>query len=322
MKRSTLQLCKYVAATALALTQTTYAMAADGLMTAKVVLRSAKFVIDFLDAASSNASAAAAVDATSISQGLVNPEPEPDTGYFRATAENLANSGTLAHAYAYADADYNFFSANVHTVKAVAEVSGKDGLQANAYADTRIKGIPQIIKEAILTKQSEEKKEIPVAELVIPVHFSFEMNSTSTYDFEISLFQINSSDTIILAKGFINSTKKYIEFPYLEKTSPLLAESLRENFLKNVSQGGVVSFDLGVDTNRAEVDTTGLPVTLRSGEGFQLNSSLGAQGSMAAVPEPASWVLGSLGFPVLIALRKMRPTTKKQGWACNENPMI
>jgi hypothetical protein len=289
------------------------AMADGGVITAYVARKTVAFVVNFLSSASSNANAAAA--ATAVSEVGTDYDDDTDTGYFKATANASATSGTLASTSVTVVADYNFFEPNELTITpGASQIINPNGFSWEWYANARIKGIWQILVESLPSPFSIQPLSSPVmGELAVPMSFAFDLNPHTSYRFDLAL-EFDGGSTIELAQGSAGAGGASILFPYLEGSNPALASALRAQYMGAVSgQSGPVAVTLGQGLLPPSDDgATGLPVMVPIGEQFRLNSGLDGDGANA-VPEPASWMLLIVGFgSVCLALRRRRralPTT-------------
>jgi hypothetical protein len=183
-------------------------------------------------------------------------------------------------------------------------------VSANWNAGTNIKGALQVLKEAIgvggLTTPMSLDVLPTYAEALVPVHFSFDLNKTSSYQFSVSISPGDEGGVPVdLVRGSVAWGASDILFPYIENVDPTLANALRAQFLDIVGRSGPVSFDMGDGIlPRSTSGVSGLPVTIQVGSAFELDSVLNGQGAVSAVPEPSAWFNAMSAMAVLAFVRK------------------
>lgn len=282
------------------------AMADGGAITAYVTRKTVAFVVNFLNAASSNANAAAA--ATAVSTAGTSFDPDQDTGFFSATASVNATSGNLARSAVSVTADYNFIDPHELTITpGDSKLITPNGLSWEWYANASIKGIWQVLLESIPSPFTAGALDAPVmGDVVVPLSFSFDLNNFTSYSFNLAL-EFDDASTIELAQGTAGAGGASILFPYLEDSNPGLASALRNQYLGAVDgQSGAVSLTLGEGLLPANDDgVTGLSVAVPVGQQFRLNSGLDGDAARS-VPEPATWLMLVIGFGCIGFLQRRR----------------
>lgn len=302
MKRKPILLCAALAP--LAFAQPAYA---DGILTAKLAVQVVQYALKFLDSASSNTSAVAV--STAVSTSGSQTTNDRDTGYFWSEAKTTATHGDLAQQTSRAYADYNFLSPNLHIVETQPwTLRGPTGLAIEGFAQTKIKGVLQVLVETFAGPQIEfVNSPARFGELSVPVHFDFGLDGKSSYSFNVNL-ESETGDIIGIASGTAGVGGASLLLPYLSATNPTLAAAVQADYLARVSGQGAVSFTLGDGVLPDGADgTPAINVAYEIDKPFRLNSDF--DGDRAAViPEPTTWMMLFAGFWLIGGALRYRRT--------------
>lgn len=271
------------------------AHADGGVLTAQLAYTVAKYTLEFISAASSNA--VVEVHATAVSKVGETSTENHDTGFKWAEATTTATNGDLAMQTSWGYAQYNFISENVEKVKYTPELLQQPDARANrGLAVTKIKGVLQVLKETFTAPQIDfVQSPERFGEIGVPIQFDFELDGYSSYNFNVMLTS-EAGDSILIASGTAGVGGASIDMPYLAATNPALAAAVKSDYLSKVSGRGIAAFTLGdgllPDSGNG---LAGIVVTYALDTPFSLDSDFGGERART-VPEPASWAMMITGF--------------------------